>query len=390
MGKEGNKRRQAAKREIEQRLDEAHERSYPEAKPITIDDIMTAAEVEAAEEQLLGKKGVPKLNDPLPDFLQASVKAGPPRCPAPSNDYEFNRVTGKWVRKEGSAILMPPPKDDITVKRPMRTVTLIRDSDLEYPDLLMSVYVLGDPTVRDDESRFARLFARSGCHKADCIADADLVVFGGGADIDPEWYHESRHPMTYFDTDLDKRDMDAYLECVENGVPMFGVCRGAQWLHVCNGGKLYQDIDGHHTSHRMYCINDKTHIDNVSSVHHQSCRQNIAGGMEILAVASVSKSRWKNADDREEGSKPDIEAFFYRDTGCLGVQGHPEYQTFHRFSQWCLEQINHYFLCSPDYEWVPGKTVNAVYRMKKDLIGQRPKGLDQEQIELSYSPSMEA
>src|SRR3546814_5523779 len=107
---------------------------------------------------------------------------------------------------------------------------------------------------------------------ADTPEEADLVVFVGGADVDPALYGAERHQTTFPDTDQDQRDMELFKTCYENGIPMLGVCRGAQFLNVMHGGKLYQDVDNHVGDHPIYDTQNKRVIHNVSSIHHKMCK----------------------------------------------------------------------------------------------------------------------
>jgi hypothetical protein len=221
--------------------------SYPSGTGLTAADIMTAEEAMAAEEKLLGKRGVDPifsleklvndhLNDDLPDFLQASVKAGPPL------DALGRTPKERGERKPADAIALGEARMPAIVnpKAEKRATTIMRDHDFEYPALYMSVYVVPDWDVPDDCARFARLFARAGCYRADSIEEADLVVFGGGSDIEPLLYGESNenaHPTVHFNPERDAADIKVYLQARNQGTPMMGVCRGAQFLHVMNGGK---------------------------------------------------------------------------------------------------------------------------------------------------------
>jgi gamma-glutamyl-gamma-aminobutyrate hydrolase PuuD len=258
------------------------------------------------------------------------------------------------------------PVNDEDSSLATRKVTLLKDHKVEFPILGMSVFVQPDPDVPDDEARFAKLFTRSMCYQAKSVLEADLVVFAGGSDVDPVLYGETRHDTTYFDSKRDEVDMDLFLLCKEQGIPMLGICRGAQFLHVMNGGKLYQDIDGHNGPHSMFDLIAHQHIDRVSSVHHQSVRANVVGGMEIIATAAQSTERHLNAQESKIGEEADIEAFFYRDTCCLGIQGHPEYSGFPYFSSWCMDKIEEFIYCNPDFEWR-----DRVFRMKADLLAER-------------------
>src|SRR5206468_3407306 len=143
------------------------------------------------------------------------------------------------------------------VQEPKKRVTIMRDHDLTYPELWMEIFVQPDPDVRDDEARFAQMFARSRCSRAKSVLEADLVIFAGGADVDPVLYGEVPHETTCCDPKRDQQDMDLYLMCVEHGIPMLGICRGAQFLHVMNGGKLWQHVDKHYGDHRIFDIRKK-------------------------------------------------------------------------------------------------------------------------------------
>jgi GMP synthase-like glutamine amidotransferase len=242
----------------------------------------------------------------------------------------------------------------------------MRDHELDYPELWMEVFVSPDPAVRDDEARFAQMFARSRCSRAKSVLEADLVVFAGGTDVDPALYGEEPHVSTCFNRARDDTDTMLYNLCVENGIPMLGVCRGAQFLHVMNGGKLYQDIDKHYGDHRMYVVDQKDFIDKVSSVHHQACIPQHENGFRLLGSNGDARNRRLNPSQSVLGPRADVEAFFYRDTCCLGVQGHPEYQGYNRFTKWVLDQINSLILCSPDIEWRDGQR-----RVRLELLEER-------------------
>lgn len=245
-----------------------------------------------------------------------------------------------------------------------RRVQLMRDGVTDFPPLWMAVYVEGPA----HEARpFAEMFVRSWCRRADTPDKADLVVFAGGEDVNPIYYDEEAHPQTSFNTKRDEQDMLLYAHCLDKGIPMLGICRGAQFLWVMNGGKLYQHIDHHVGDHPMYDVRKKTTIDRVSSVHHQCCIRNSDIGAEVIAEASVAKERWRNKTDKTVGTMADVEAFFIRDTCCLGIQGHPEYKGYDQFLKWTFEQINDLIICNPDIKL----TDNNQYRMLPELIEQR-------------------
>lgn len=363
MGKRGNKVRQRAKKHAT--MDEAIQNVLAEDEHLKAQT--DAAALRAAEERVYGKPGPPsdnvvwlgmptpqkrkivdclgrviEIKDNIPDLLKASPMAKKTENPAPAS-----------VSNEAE---------------PTRRITIMRDHELEYPELYMEIFVSPDPQVRDDEARFAQMFARSRCSRAKSVLESDLVVFAGGADVDPALYGEARHMTTFPNTARDDRDIALYKLCVEEGIPMLGVCRGAQFLHVMNGGKLYQNVDEHYGDHKMWDVGRKFFVERVSSVHHQMVIHDKRLGMEILGTNGDARVRARNANPKDNviGAKADVEAFWYRDTCCFGVQGHPEYANYNFFTKWVLDYINELILCSPDIEWRGGNR-----RVRQDLLVER-------------------
>lgn len=81
----------------------------------------------------------------------------------------------------------------------------------------------------------------------------DGLIITGGKDIDPATYGHAPHPAT----EEPARDRDAWefallAAALRRGVPVLGICRGAQVLNVALGGTLHQhlpDVIGH-SGHR--------------------------------------------------------------------------------------------------------------------------------------------
>lgn len=85
---------------------------------------------------------------------------------------------------------------------------------------------------------------------ADRVLDSlDGLVLTGGRDVDPASYGQAPHP----ETEQPARDRDAFefalvRRAMLRGLPILGICRGAQVLNVALGGTLHQhlpDVVGH-------------------------------------------------------------------------------------------------------------------------------------------------
>lgn len=240
----------------------------------------------------------------------------------------------------------------------------VRKDVVDYPELWLEVFVAGP---KWEERAFAEMLVRSNCTRAPSPEDADLVIFVGGDDVNPLLYGEKAHPNTVFDPARDAQDIELFDYCYKNGIPMLGVCRGAQFGHAMLGGKLYQHVDNHNGSHNMWDIRNNKHIANISSVHHQMCIENVEGGMTILGDCYKSRERWLNDQDKDdEVGHRDIEAFFYRDACFIGVQGHPEYSGYSLYTKWCLDLINEFVNENVDV------TLKGNYRrLKDDFLAMR-------------------
>jgi putative glutamine amidotransferase len=93
---------------------------------------------------------------------------------------------------------------------------------------------------------------------ADRVLDGlDGLIITGGRDMDPAGYGQQRHPATD-DPVPANRERDAWevalvRGAIRRGLPLLGICRGAQVVNVALGGTLHQhlpDVLGH-TRHQQ-------------------------------------------------------------------------------------------------------------------------------------------
>lgn len=68
------------------------------------------------------------------------------------------------------------------------------------------------------------------------------VIIGGGADIDPQRYHQEPRVEARLDPARDELEYALIAGALERGLPLLGICRGAQLLNVHCGGTLHQDL----------------------------------------------------------------------------------------------------------------------------------------------------
>lgn len=162
------------------------------------------------------------------------------------------------------------------------------------------------------------------------LGRADFIVFMGGTDIQSELYGEKPHPKAQM-PNLERDRIETALYNATAGQFRVGICRGAQLLHVMNGGKLWQHIEGHTQNHPLMYETEtglrRSYV--VSSTHHQMMRAPFPEGV-VWGVANETRKRELTpgrvflVGDKHWG---DAEIVHYPKTNTLCFQPHPEMMT---------------------------------------------------------------
>lgn len=154
-----------------------------------------------------------------------------------------------------------------------------------------------------------------------------LLVLWGGADINPNFYGHPKSRTTSCFSGRDFVEWGCLKRAVALGIPIIGVCRGAQMLCAAAGGFLLQDVHNHAGSN--HTITTKYgDVLRVNSIHHQ-----MMAGLEnvehdLLAWSTENRSgiyTWKDDQDYvpPSGFKEPEMVYFPKIKG-YAVQWHPE------------------------------------------------------------------
>lgn len=186
--------------------------------------------------------------------------------------------------------------------------------------------------------------------KQDCFEQGfdgvDAFLLWGGTDIHPSYYKQKHHIWSgapHSPSVRDQFEWQAMKYCKAHGIPMIGVCRGAQFLCAFAGGKLIQDVTGHGMTHNI--TTDTGEIMKTSSSHHQML--DVFGtNHELLAWSSKNMSSHYYGEKSETPSHINVQTFkepevvYFPDIKALAIQGHPEWMDEQdRFVGYCLEQV---------------------------------------------------
>lgn len=180
---------------------------------------------------------------------------------------------------------------------------------------------------------YQRMYEGFGDTVVDKFEEADVIQFTGGSDVSPRLYGEHSHPTTYSSNDRDMYEEAIYREAVKQGKFCVGICRGGQFLNVMNGGKMFQDVQGHaiHGTHDVLDLLTGAVIP-CTSTHHQMMRVGpggilVAKSNEMLSPTKEHMTTLESGEKeqiRVEGVEAEVESVYYPGTRSLCFQPHPE------------------------------------------------------------------
>ena len=150
----------------------------------------------------------------------------------------------------------------------------------------------------------------------DDIKTADLVIFPGGEDINPEIYGEKNIGHSYVNPSRDDYEQLILKTALEYERKIFAVCRGHQFVNANLGGKLMQEIRG----------TDYEHTQNHPLEYHGKREENIIQRYFKHSVNSTHHQGVIKAGDGQEifaTYKGIIESTYSKNI--FTVQFHPEY-----------------------------------------------------------------
>lgn len=161
--------------------------------------------------------------------------------------------------------------------------------------------------------------------------EVDGLIVGGGDDISADLYEGRLLPETKIDPARDAMEKRLIEEADAGGLPVLGICRGAQMLNIVRGGALHQDIyETYEDARRMWTVLPKKTVTiepqtrlaaimgpekaRVNALHTQSVSR-VGEGLRIAA-----RDEWGIVQAVEAASGP----------FATGVQWHPEHLFYAR------------------------------------------------------------
>ena len=172
----------------------------------------------------------------------------------------------------------------------------------------------------------------------------DLVAFTGGEDVDPRSYGH-RNLRSNCNLRRDHSELAAVSLAQEHGLPMTGICRGAQIMNVAFGGTLIQDLGRQHGGEHDVDSREGELFE-VNSYHHQMVVPTREEYLYAWATERVSEKAVTYDGDLppfmldEQGRVRVTEAAYWPEQKAFAVQWHPEWLALESDgTQWYLNCI---------------------------------------------------
>lgn len=157
--------------------------------------------------------------------------------------------------------------------------------------------------------------------------DVVLAVFTGGEDVDPSLYGEKKARRTCSNIQRDIKEQDYFHDIQNHGIPIVGICRGAQFVCVMAGGSLCQHVNGHAGIPHLVKTFEGDDL-TVNSYHHQMQLPELNLNQYEYKRLAWAEPRITQHYYDENDAKIDLdfenEIMYYPDINALAIQHHPE------------------------------------------------------------------
>lgn len=166
--------------------------------------------------------------------------------------------------------------------------------------------------------------------------NADAFLLWGGTDIHPSYYNEAPHRFSQAPALPSNRDVwewNAMKACKARGIPIIGVCRGAQFMCAFAGGKLIQHVSGHDRGYHNVVTADGD-VFAVTSAHHQmldltgTTHELIAwtpSNLSAVYYGSKNETPPHLLQQMQNAKFKEPEIVYFPEFRGLAIQGHPEW-----------------------------------------------------------------
>ena len=171
------------------------------------------------------------------------------------------------------------------------------------------------------------------------LTEDGVLLLHGGADISPSIYKQRSNSRCFAQDRPSRRDEQEIAlvkQATKMGIPIIGICRGAQLLCAMDGGYLMQHIDNHIGGYHTITDTEtkKEYISN--SCHHQMMvptKYSKVLAEHTGSTTGIDENNFEVIID----SVPEI-VHFPR-MNAIGIQGHPEWMASSNFTKYCANLI---------------------------------------------------
>ncbi|MBK1731679.1 gamma-glutamyl-gamma-aminobutyrate hydrolase family protein [Thiococcus pfennigii] len=157
------------------------------------------------------------------------------------------------------------------------------------------------------------------------------LIVTGGHDVEPVLYAEAPQVTGRYDKERDAFESFMIDEALARGLPILGICRGAQLLNVRLGGNLFQEL----RSRRRRTSNQRTVLPLKTLLVAEGTQLHRLLGCERLRINSLHNQGIDRLGPGLAVSGRDLDGIVQAieapgEDYCIGVQWHPEFLLYSR------------------------------------------------------------
>lgn len=158
----------------------------------------------------------------------------------------------------------------------------------------------------------------------DDLQPGDALIVWGGGDIHPSLYNRKHSSHSCAGRNPSQRDIIEWAlmkRAKELGIPIIGICRGAQMLCALEGGYLYQHVTGHGGTHEVHTSDGVKFVTN--SIHHQMMEPENTKH-EMYGWVDHRSKEYHDEDKILNQVEVEPELIYFPEAKGFAIQWHPE------------------------------------------------------------------
>lgn len=161
---------------------------------------------------------------------------------------EKTTVALAWHNNPDSETYKSTIKSIEEVGGTVKILEMVKSSDLEYDDEGKLISATDENNMLTKEAaELVKQYSWKHSNVEEVMKDIKCLILPGGSDFSPTLYREVQEPHgikedSGYQAERDVSDYILASYCIDNDIPLLGICRGMQVISVVSGADMIQDL----------------------------------------------------------------------------------------------------------------------------------------------------